>query len=492
MCGSRSWILLIAVLVMDSGCAATLPPCPERGGPAWREYSTAHFDLRSDLDPEDAQKVVRALEDARAAMLAVFWKGGGEPPGRSLVVALASVSTREVFLGRALAGRYVRAPPFSPSMLFAGSDHAATSVLRHELGHDIGRWFLPLQPDWVSEGIACLLETVQYDRDRKRAVGGDVSPRWLQAVRGLGLMDVERLLTMEVPTDALDLARFEASSWLLVHYLVNHRKEAFLRFQERLGLLQPSRDAWLAEFPDLDPATLTEALTRYAQSGSFGVAEPPLELAEWEVSSRPLSDPEVHAIRGYLFALFGPLGEEPDLKAAGAEIAEALRAERAPIDALAVAFYRLQGRTNSESRIALARRAVESHPESWLAWLMAADAKDFKDAAYGSALVRALARAPENREVLERMAAFRASERRWGDAMAFSRKAIKSNSRTPELLLLHVRALAETGQCAEAARWLNAMWPVVPSAQRSEIAETRKDLDRVCATKAPAPAAMVH
>src|ERR1700729_3636508 len=54
------------------GCA-TLPPCPAKGGPIWREAVSAHFRLRSDLDEDDARETIRRLEEIRASMLAMVW-----------------------------------------------------------------------------------------------------------------------------------------------------------------------------------------------------------------------------------------------------------------------------------------------------------------------------------------------------------------------------------------------------------------------------------
>ena len=61
-----------------AGCA-TLPACPAKGGPIWREATTAHFRLRSDLDEGDARETIRRLEEIRASMLAMVWPGAAFP-----------------------------------------------------------------------------------------------------------------------------------------------------------------------------------------------------------------------------------------------------------------------------------------------------------------------------------------------------------------------------------------------------------------------------
>src|SRR2546427_13220329 len=75
-----------------------------------------------------------------------------------------------------------------------------------------------------------------------------------------------------------------------------------------------------------------------------------------------------------------------------------------PIEALAVRYYvQLTGEKSAQRRKDLAEHAAQTHPQSPLAWLMVADADALGDARQ-TALSRALALAPNDAEVLTRMA----------------------------------------------------------------------------------------
>jgi hypothetical protein len=481
-------VWLTAFALVGIGCAS-LPPCPHRGGPPWREYVTAHFEVRTDLDPDDAEEVVRSLEETRATMLATAWGGGAEPRDRTQVVVLASRSALEVFTGRA-DGMFVRRPPFATTLLFAGVNFATLPSLRHELAHDLGRWFLPVQPDWFSEGAAAYLETARYDRDLQRGYMGEV-PVW--RIRGIwngGIFDIDRVLHRPTPDDPWEMGRFEDTSWLLFHYLINSRSDAFKRFQRRLGELQPSPQAWKAEFPDLDSATLEATLTVYSRSGKFNVGY--RTIAPWvrEVRMRSMSDAEVHGVRAFLYSSFRPPGGTSDTRAAVAELEDAFREERPPLEALALAFYG-RGEWHGGTRAKLAEQAVAARPDSPLAWLMVADSKAIPDPAYRAALVRALARGPDNRDVLERLTFLTAHQRRWQDALVFSTKALDNGSVRDDLRLAHLRALAMTGQCGEAALWANVLVSLGPK-QPPGLSALWDALKKGCVPAPPPAAADQH
>jgi hypothetical protein len=53
-------------------CMGHLPPCPAAGGPAWRELSTRHFQLTTDIPADEARRTLAQLERLRAALLVSF------------------------------------------------------------------------------------------------------------------------------------------------------------------------------------------------------------------------------------------------------------------------------------------------------------------------------------------------------------------------------------------------------------------------------------
>jgi hypothetical protein len=341
-------VLLASALAVEAGCATMPPRCPARGGPAWRQLSSAHFTLRTDLEPHHAEEVIRTLEETRAAMLVALWPAAPGPPDRTQAIALASPSELAAFTGFGIYGKHVHPPPFPP-MLVVEAGHLEVESLNHELGHYLSLWFLPIQPAWYAEGVNTFLETVRYDRDNGRVLVGEPASTRLGAMKHTGVEPMKRLQG-PMPDDVYDLGLFESSSWILVHYLTNHRTDAFVAFQRRLGRLEPAMKAWQAEFPDLDADNLSRTLAEYARSGSYVVRY--IELAPWSGSTevRVLSDAEVHGVFAYLYAYVRPPGERGNPVAARAEIGEALRGDPSALDALAMAFYAPEFRIGASPR----------------------------------------------------------------------------------------------------------------------------------------------
>lgn len=238
---------------------------------------------------------------------------------------------------------------------------------------------------------------------------------------------------------------------ILMHYLLNHRADGFLDLQRRLARLEPARNAWRATFPDLDDDQLSRTLDVYVRSARYVVKSIPLAPWRGETEMRPLTDAEVHGLRAYLFAKAHLPNQPTKLVVAHAEIDEALRIDPSVLDALAVAFYAPEVRIDTPHP-ELARRAVSAHPESWLAWLMVADSTSSRDdPARLTALAHALEVAPDQPEVLTRIAALKASSGNWDEALAFSTKALRTGAVRPDLWMIRLAALPNTARCAEAA-----------------------------------------
>jgi hypothetical protein len=58
-------------------------------GEAWLRLRTAHFELHTDVREPEALDFARALEEARASLLTLGWKGAPDPPGRTEVTVFA-------------------------------------------------------------------------------------------------------------------------------------------------------------------------------------------------------------------------------------------------------------------------------------------------------------------------------------------------------------------------------------------------------------------
>ncbi|HEY4395865.1 MAG TPA: hypothetical protein VGP64_17490, partial [Polyangia bacterium] len=165
-----SILLLAAAASAGAAGCATLPACPAKGGPRWRELTTRNVTLRTDLDETEARETIRRLEEIRAALLAVFWPGAAPPAVQTNAVAMRSIReltafTRDPHSPPQVWGFRRTDPPFEPIITFAGTDARSFRVLVHELVHDLSSWYVPIQPAWFAEGFATFLETAAYDRE---------------------------------------------------------------------------------------------------------------------------------------------------------------------------------------------------------------------------------------------------------------------------------------------------------------------------------------
>lgn len=484
-----AFVVVFVIVLGTLGCA-TLPACPAHGGPAWTELTSDHFRVRTDLDAPDATEAVRTLEETRAAMLALVWPRAAPVPGPIEIVFLRSQGELWTFLQGGAQGIRLQQHPFPPIIVIGGiGDQDQLTGLRHEVAHELSRRFLPLEPPWYSEGIATLLESTTYERGTQTARMGEISPVRLQQLQGLGRTPANELLnTRELPA-YLELARFEASSWLLAHFLINQQFEAFGRFQRRLAAFERPEEAWRQEFPELSGEALDRAVDRYSTSGKYATFSLHLDVPTPTVRTRGLSDGEVHGLRALLYWAAVSPGNVRQEAGAHAEVAEALAQDPGTLDALAVDFYWLTAVKDEAARKDLAARATRAHPESWLAWLMLADVDHLKTPPAWEALMEALELAPDQPEVVSRIATANALRGRWGQVLEFSSRAI--DLRAPLAVLpLHAEALARSGDCPRAAFFMERCAEMVAASEAAELRRLwREKLQPICLAAAAAKAA---
>lgn len=460
--------MFVATVAALSSCA-TVPPCPAKGGRSWREITTGHFVLDTDLDEDEALRMLRTLEETRSAMLIGVWPKAG-PSERTRIYSLYSRSELASYLGPLIAAKLQYQEPFPVFVVIPEVGEGPGREARHELAHRLSQQIMPLQPPWFSEGVATFLETIHRDpEDETRLVLGDADLGQHDFFQHLAPSDLDELLG-DIPTTSHEMWRFYATSWLLVHYLYNHRPEQFRDFQERIGHLQPGGTAFREAFPDLAAGGLRSVLRTYAHGGQYVITR--LRVPWWngEHVTRTLSDAEVHATRAFLRAT-GP-DAEVQRPAIRSDLDEAIQSRSPPIDALALPFY-MQTLKYPLSRGELAKRAVAAHPDHWMAWLMAADVAPLDSAERAQALRRALALAPTEPEVLLRTTRELARARRWDQVYGLSHKMLGLGAHHPDIWLIHLSALIETRQCEAARIWGAAVEEYLEPAKKRDVAAVR-------------------
>lgn len=445
----RSWLLVvIGVAALFIGCgraglegAASPAPGAANG---WVEVVTPHFVIDTDLEPGRALAMARALEETRAALLASAWAGSEPPRGKTRVMLFSRQRDLSRYAGRNSQGFVFTRPGFERLLAFRDGGDVPT-VAVHELVHDLSRWFLPLQPLWLAEGLAVYLEGIEIDAARGQVVLGRVSrdsAEWLKEARFIPSTS-SLFATRDADTlDRRDTASFYLGSWAFVHYLLDEHPRAFERFQEALGRLTPWRVAWEQSFPGLTSAELDRAFAAYLTEGRFSTATRRFAAPVFTPGVRALSPAEVHGAR----ALLASTGKQ---SIAGAEVSAALALDPDELNALTVRFYSLAP-SERGPRALIARRAVAAHPESARAWLLAAlAATTFEERR--RALAQAQRLDPEHPGVTGLLAeeALRRDEPH--AALDYVRLTQRRSGVTHRNVALQFAALAASNPCGDAA-----------------------------------------
>lgn len=497
----------VALLSLAGGCAHSPSfRCPAEGGPPWLEIQSDHFVLKTDVAGDQAERVIRELETMRTAELGA-WDGALDPPARLEVVLVRTRSEFEELLDdrqvqgyyaagsrpRVVAGLFLEGRASAPHRwleLKAQEEAAAGEILRHELAHHLTFQVLLRQPRWLSEGMAEYLAAIKLGTWRG------------QPAAAVGLSARDAWKASRVPAVALFAWRHDgqhvdyyASSWLLVHWLVNRRGADFAAYQRRLARAQEPAAAWKAAFPDLDPADgaamarLDRELDAYLASATNTPLRVMLPAIEPRLRRREIPPPEVHALRADLF-LHGLLPPEASRPKAEKEVAASLREDPSGLPvALTLAEV---GRREEATR--LGRAGAAARPDDWRGWAMlAAGAADRDDLAAErlSALRRAAALLPDEAGALNDVAwgLFQAGAP--GEAFPLAVRAARLAPANSSVLDTCGAILAALGRCEDALLAQHRAVDLLDLHAAPEAArEIRDRLDRIeaqCGGAIPAP-----
>jgi hypothetical protein len=364
-------MLAVAGVALAAGCAH-LPACPGEGGPRWTEWSSPHFRVLTDVeDEEDAEQLATQLEHFRAAIVAAAWRDVPEAGEPIEVAALRGWSEADVFLPPHAGGRFVSYLGTGIVIAPTTNQVAREKMLKHEIVHALMRQ-LDLDrnaPVWFKEGLAMYLAMTSYEESSDEVTFGAPDVEALRLVAYSGLYPWRDLWTW--PADPIEQARLEATSWLFVHYLFNHDRERFQRFQAGLASARDAMLLWAEVFPDLaTPDAFERTLARYSEGGEYVKYRALIPRPHFSFATRPVPDGEVHALRALLYSTTNRHKDEaPALMRR--ELAEALRQE--PLNLRARMLERLYMRENVGD-IDTAHALTARYPAAWQAWLVLAAA----------------------------------------------------------------------------------------------------------------------
>jgi hypothetical protein len=425
--------------------------CEARGGPAWREYRSQHFNLFTDAEPEDVAATADRLELLQAQLLEGLTASELEIPGRLRVVALAEDRAFRELAGPHVAGYFSEFLGEPVVVLPVGWTSTSPEIIAHELAHHLSRYLFPRQPRWFSEGLAGHVETLGSSEARTRGRVGAVTVQRAKMLTRESLPTARQLLQWDGELDDEHPGRFHGGSWLLYGWLWNARSAQFSAYQRALSRGDAPDAAWLAAFPEFDPADdramvrLDHALRDYLQRGTFlsypVKARATARLAE--VARVPPAD--VHLL------LLGvrhwtPIPKEERDAVTRLELQEALRED--PLQPLALT--RTVGDPGSLKEAL--RRSAAAHPDSALGWAILGEALlQPEDLAEQEVVLRtALALEPDSAPLSAMLALNLIRTGRPGDAPSLASHAVDAVPWKPRYLTTLALAEAGLGHCESA------------------------------------------
>jgi len=243
--------------------------CSLAGGAAWQEYRSEHFVIDAAGWTGDPARLVGALEELHAAVLAAMVADPVEVPGRLRVVLLPRQSDLFDYTGsRAVQGLFWVSPLGEPTVLISIDQvDDLPQVLAHELAHHVASYLFPNQAYWFTEGLAQFVEGVaKVDAEGRRWAGTDPSGGWA------GTFKLPRMSALVAGGPEEWFTSRYLASWVLYRFLWNERGRQLSAYQTRLMDGAEPAEAWAAAFPEWDVPSgrinrLDNDMARYRNAG---------------------------------------------------------------------------------------------------------------------------------------------------------------------------------------------------------------------------------
>ena len=491
----RSFFGLPFALALTGCLGGAYPKTPAHGGPAWQEITTEHFVVATNLDPAEADAMVRQLENLRRAMGETVF--GGEPGPAPPMRVLALRQEEYGHYDRINAGTFVFNSLFQPMLITSPGgdwDTFSSDVRKHELAHYLSSLYIDirLQPKWFSEGLAEYMETTRYDEKTGAVEIGRRSADY-EYLEFAQHATPEELWAWdaEIPYAALT-ARLYSTSWAIVHYLFDQRADELLDYQRALVRGDDAREAWNRIFPDLDNAGLADTVKKYIHKRDHKVKKAKVPPVAVTTKVSPLSEADVLAWRGILhMALHSQSKRNLDeskklakdnVDASLAQNPSSFWAHQANL----FYFEKVPGSVN------LAKRTISTEQNNWLAWLWYSEvlrqAKRPPDERR-AAITKALELAPSNRLALTQLAWIEANAGNWPASLDAASKAVHSAPVLNDSILAYSYALSYSGHCNDARTVEEQLAKRLKGKVPKETAEVLKENHDVCAAGGAATAA---
>lgn len=484
------WFVAVALGCLLLASCLPQPAAPERANERWSRWQSDHFDLSTDLPPDEARRAAESLELTRTALLSAAWgrAADGRITARTSVVVFREQLDFEHYATYRMSGLF--STTLRPTIYIWGSpdrwekrtivnDESTTSVLRHELVHRLAAGIYGRQPRWFAEGLAQFLETMSVSEDGKTATLGRVNLvalRSYHTARAARVADALAWSSVSV-TDEATTQSLYGISWLLVHFLYNTQGEAFAAFQTKLAQGKEPGVAWTESFPGVTPEQLDERINHYARFGKFAEVEAPLVKGPSTVVTRPITAADVLAIRAQL--AFTVSGFRPEMRAEAKQEAErALALE--PGNTVALRLSWLEDGGAKKDAVARLQAQVAKRPDDGDAWLLLGDTLDRSATAEREAALRkALTLMPRSAEAYNELAWELVTMQRGDAALPFATKAVLLAPWSAPVVDTYAATLFAVDRCPDAlVAQRRALDLIAETANQAEVLPYRQHLAR--------------
>lgn len=467
----------MALAVLGACHRHTLPGserCPADGGKPWREYTSRHYLVDTDLESGPAAALVADLERLRALVAAALAPEPPDIPGYVRVIVPASVRTYHAIAPRMAAGYFGATTLWEPMVVLHPDLFARDpEVIAHELAHHFAWYSFPRQPRWFHEGLAQFVQTVANADGPSPPSAGLVPRARAPRLAGAEARSAEDILGARLPEAELQLW-----SWVLYHWLWSERPRELSEYQRRLALGEDPSRAWVAAFPEFvrpeGLARLSAALDAHRRGGKL--APYPVH-AEWSpaFAVAPLAPADVHML--LLEARAGPIAG-----VVRKEVAAALAED--PTQPLAI--WR-QATVDGASPVPALRGAVRGRAGDWRAWLLLGDALGGAEGDAGEraqAYRRALATNPGSVRAHAALGRLLTDEGRPAEALPHARRAVELWPSDPGLLATLARVVAELGACDDALSLQRRAADLLPAQGADDARRQLAAVERRCGSAA--------
>lgn len=342
--------MVAAASVTAAGCIVGQPPAATpTAGSAWIALRSKHFDVETDLDVAEAERMVARLELTYALLASALARGARGPDAtrvdfRTEVVCFRSESELREFVPSPIAAQYVDHSPndleANPRIIMYGGLSPNSQVtIAHELTHRFNQITLGSMPVWLNEGLAGYYSTIrgsidapvmgEFDPEHGYASGAvwsrpddiifdghtiaiDLLPKAsaLQQLSRRGFYGAVRLDRELSTSEWRQVTGNYAASWALVHMLMRGPASYGDRLQRAMSEVEAGGnfgDSFKRAFADVDPATLDHDFEAYLRAPLPWRQHHPKEVPiPGDLVTRPLGEAQLLTLWARLDLFRGP------------------------------------------------------------------------------------------------------------------------------------------------------------------------------------------